>query len=107
MDPIPFNPDPVIELLQMPYHLAAAFRSMCEASVARTPAEKLILMGSVQEHIDQELIRLRMLTQKDFTSQPERLFGAVLDTDYGLATEALQEAVQYRDSLRAKGDSKK
>ncbi len=108
MDPTQFDPDRVIEHLRMPHHMAAAFRAICEAATAKTPGDKLILAASVQEHIDQELIRLRTLLRKPADpSQPERLFGAVLDPDYGLAEEALAEAVQYRASRLAKGESKK
>lgn len=108
MEETPFDPQLVIELLKMPYHIAAAFKGMCCASLAATPQEKLILMGAVQEHVDNELARLRMVLQKPSDEpQPERLFGAVLDTDYGLAEEALQEAYQIRDSLQARKEGQK
>lgn len=96
-----FNPDHVIELLRMPYHVAHAFRALCRASEAESAADKMILMGAAQEHVDQELIRLRVLLQNP-PQQAERLFGAVLDPDYGLAEEALNEAYQMRESLAAR-----
>lgn len=103
-----FNPDPAIELLRMPYHLAKAFRAIIEAAEAETPQEKLILMGLAQEQVDQELVRLRLLLQKPHTDgQPERLFGAVLDPDYGLVEDALTEAYQLRESLSSRKDDKK
>lgn len=103
-----FNPDLVIELLRMPYHIAAAFKGMCSACSADSPAEKMILMGAVQEHVDSELARLRLLLRTAHDApQPERLFGAVLDTDYELTAEALQEAYQLRDSLLAQKEGQK
>lgn len=96
-----FDPDLLIELLRMPYHVAQALRALCKAAEAETPADKMILMGAAQEHVDQELIRLRVALQSP-PKEVERLFGAVLDPDYGLAEEALSEAYQIRESLAAR-----
>lgn len=105
MNDKPFDPDPVIEALRMPFHVASAFKNICLAAQASTPEDKLILMAAVQEHVDNELVRLRLLLQKPKEApQPERLFGAVLDPDYGLAEEALSEAYQIRDNLRQRKD---
>lgn len=108
MEPPSFNPDLVIQLLKMPYHIASAFKGLCSASAAETPQEKLILMGAVQEHVDNELARLRLVLQTPKEApQPERLFGAVLDPDYGLAEDALKEAYQLRDSINAQKEGRK
>lgn len=96
-----YDPDLLIELLRMPYHVAQAFRALCKASEAETPADKMVLMGAAQEHVDQELIRLRVALQSP-PKEVERLFGAVLDPDFGLAEEALNEAYQMRESLAAR-----
>jgi hypothetical protein len=105
MEKYRFNPEPAIELLRMPYHLAKAFRALIEAAEAETSQEKLILMGVAQEQVDQELVRLRLLLQKP--EPTERLFGAVLDPDYDLVEDALSEAYLLRDSLSAKKDDRK
>jgi hypothetical protein len=98
-----FDPDPIIESFKMPYHLAAAFRAIIAAAAAELPVEKMSFMGAAQEHVDSELARLRLLLQKQL-AQPERLFGATLDTDYGLAEEALAEARQRRDFLKTQSE---
>lgn len=109
MRPKFFDPDAIVEFYQMPYHLAFAFKSICDAATADTPEEKLRLMGTAQEHVDNELIRLRTVLQKSaaVAPQPERFFGAVLDPDFGLIEEALAEAYQIRESLRIQKEGRK
>jgi hypothetical protein len=103
-----FDPDIIVEYFKMPYHLASAFRVICSVAATEKPEERLRLMGLVQEHVDNELIRLRAILQKPKDApQPERLFGAVLDPDYGLAEDALLEAYQLRDSLKAQKEGQK
>lgn len=107
MDDHSFDPDEIIERFRMPFHLATAFKGLCKAAAAGSPEEKIVFTAAAQEHVDKELQRLRTVLINQ-SPQPQRLFGAVLDPDYGLAEEALTEAYEQRELLRAqRGDPEK
>lgn len=97
-----FNPDFIIDLMKAHYHLTEAFRIVGQVVGAASPRQKSIILEAIEGHMREELAGIRQALDPTLEAPPpERTFGASLDPDYTLAEEALQEAYELRDSLKA------